>query len=102
MTRAASDLYDQMVTVIKMAVTARNIYAVPEAAEKAAMLGGETHKGLSQRWDYSFTDESGHTVNVRCRWYDQSKPFSIQPDMHKMSVELSGPAPKRYEGSYEE
>lgn len=52
------------------------------------MTGGETSRGIGQRWEYNYADASGHSVKVECRWYDQSKAFSIKPDMHIMSVTL--------------
>lgn len=99
----AEELYAQLVDAIDEALRAKNIYAVPAAAEAAGMTGGQTHKGFSERWEYSHRDEPGRTVLLNCRWYDQSKPFSIQPDKHIMSVELRGPnLMKAYSGTYEE
>lgn len=100
--RSAADLYNDLLSVIKKAVVDNNIYAVPAAAQQAGMQGGETERGVSQRWDYTFTDSLGHSVMVHCRWYDQSKPFSIHPDKHIITVELTGPQPQRYTDSYEE
>lgn len=101
--RSALDLFNQFVSIIDKAAAAKRIYDVPEAAEKAGMSGGETHRGLGQRWEYMFTDAGGQTVAVNCRWWDQSKPFSSQPDMHVMSVKLTGAtAPLSHEQRYEE
>ncbi len=36
-------------------------------------------------WDRS---EKGNTLRFQWRWYDQSKAFSIQPDMNIVSLEL--------------
>lgn len=100
---ATEELYAQLVNVIDEAVRAKDIYAVPAAAEAAGMIGGQTHKGFSERWEYSHRDQDGHTVLLHCRWYDQSKPFSIQADKHVMSVELCGPhVMKAHSGTYEE
>jgi hypothetical protein len=101
--RSASELFDKFVTVIDKAASAKRIYDVPEAAEKLGMSGGETHRGMGQRWEYCFTDAGGETVVVSCRWWDQSKAFSIQPDMHVMQVQLTGTVPVRsHERRYEE
>jgi hypothetical protein len=86
----ASDLYHQLVNVIDRATAEKNIFAVTAAADVAGMAGGQTHKGLSERWSYSYTDSVGQTVDLHCRWYDQSQAFAPAPDMHKMSVELRG------------
>jgi hypothetical protein len=102
MSETALDLYTRMVSVIDRAAADRNIYDVPKAAEQAGMDGGETERGFGQRWEYSLTDEAGHTVKVHCRWWDQSKAFSIRPDKHVMTVELSGPEVRQHSASYEE
>ncbi len=101
--RNAPDLYNDLVRVIDRAAAEKNIYAVPAAAEAAAMTGGQTHKGLSERWSYSFTDTLGQTVELHCRWYDQSQAFSPAPDMHRMSVVLkTGGNELSHSGEYEE
>lgn len=101
--KSAVSLYDDFVTIIDKAAAAKRIYDVPEAAERVNMKGGGTQRGLGQRWEYSLTDSVGKTVLVKCRWWDQSKAFSIQPDMHVMSVELLDPEnPMSYEQHYEE
>ena len=101
--RLAPDLYSYLVAVIDKAAADRNIYDVPKAAEQAGMEGGETARGLGQRWDYIFVDGSGQSVKLHCRWYDQSKAFSIQPDMHIMEIELVGGSTSlRHSARYEE
>lgn len=68
----------------------KNIYAVPEAAEAAGMIGGAKPRNMSQRWTYTYTDGLGIELHVHARWWDSSKPFSIQPDIHVMNAELKG------------
>lgn len=100
---SALDLYRDLVKIIDRATAEKNIYAVPAAAEAAAMTGGQTHKGLSERWSYSYTDRFGQTVELHCRWYDQSQAFSAAPDMHRMSVELkTGESVLSHSAEYEE
>lgn len=84
-----TELYAHMVSVINDAHSKSNIYAVPKAAEQAGMVGGETTRGMTQRWDYEASDATGNSVQVHCRWYDQSKPFSIQPDKNIMTVTMN-------------
>jgi len=97
------DLYHDLVRVIDRAAAEKNIYAVPAAAEAAAMAGGQTHKGLSERWTYSYTDKPGQTLELHCRWYDQSQAFSPAPDMHRMSVALkTGESEFSHSAEYEE
>lgn len=86
----AHELYSRFVVIIDQAAEAKNIHAVPEAAVAAGMTGGEEPRTMSQRWDYSYTDGSGVELLVHVRWWDSSKPFSIQPDIHVMRAELKG------------
>jgi hypothetical protein len=100
---SALDLYHRFVAIIDQAAADKNIYAVPAAATAAGMSGSEEPHGLGQRWNYAYSDQTGFTVLVHARWWDQSKPFSIQPDMHVMSVELrSDTTLMKHEGHYEE
>ena len=100
---SALDLFNEFVAIIDKAAASKRIYDVPEAAEKAGMAGGETERGLSQRWKYTHTDADGQTVEVNCRWWDQSKAFSTQPDMHVMQVIIpSLTPPLSHERRYEE
>ena len=99
----ALDLYHHFVAVIDRAFDDRDIYAVSIAAETAGMSGGEERRGMGQRWNYHFTDGNDQTIEVHARWWDQSQAFSIQPDMHVMSVELKTLVPPmRYERRFEE
>ena len=84
------ELYSRFVEIIDQAADAENIYAVPEAAEAAGMIGGEEPRTMSQRWNYIYTDGSGVELHVHARWWDSSKPFSIQPDVHVMRADLKG------------
>lgn len=99
------ELYSRFIEIIDQAADAENIYAVPEAAEAAGMIGGEEPRTMSQRWNYIYTDGSGVELHVHARWWDSSKPFSIQPDVHVMRADLKGNAmlmshERRYETSH--
>jgi hypothetical protein len=93
--RSAQDLYEQMVTIIDQATEAEDLYELPRAAEREGMSGGELRADLSQRWEYTYDDQQSGTVKVECYWYDRSKPFSIQPDRHVMSVSMESAGVKR-------
>lgn len=100
---SALDHYHRFVAIIDQAAADKDIYAVPAAAAAAGMSGSEEQRGMGQRWNYTYDDPAGFTVLVHARWWDQSKPFSIQPDMHVMSVELvSDTTRMKHEGRYEE
>lgn len=98
----AEELYERFVGIIEQAWRDKNIYAVPNAAEAAGFTGGEVQRGLNQRWEFTYADAAGTVVEVHARWWDQSKTFSIQPDMHVMSVTLKTDPPKHFEQRYEE
>lgn len=101
--KSAREVYEKLVAAIDRATADRHIYDVPKAAEAEGMAGGEIRRDLSQRWEYTYADHAGGTVKVDCYWYDQSKPFSIRPDMHKMRVELEDANGKLvHANSYEE
>lgn len=87
----AIQIYERMVAAIDQAADDEHIYQVPQAAEREGMNGGEIRRDLSQRWKYSFTDDAGENVELECYWYDQSKAFSIRPDMHVMTVRFESP-----------
>lgn len=103
MVKTAAELFDDFVSVIDKAASERNIYDVPRAAEREGLAGGETQRGSSQRWEYTHVDATGASLQVECRWYDQSQAFSIQPDMHVMSVTLiAGDDRRTHQRRYEE
>jgi len=96
------ELYCHFVAIINQAADTKNIYAVPEAAEAAGMIGGEEPRTMSQRWNYTYADGSGSELHVHARWWDSSKPFSVEPDIHVMRAELKGgTVPMSHERRYE-
>lgn len=96
------ELYYRFVAIIDQATADKDIYAVPKAAEAIGMVGGEEPQTMSQRWNYHYTDGSGIELHVHARWWDSSKPFSIEPDIHVMRAELKGTAsPFVHERRYE-
>jgi hypothetical protein len=75
-------------------------------AESAAELLGLKEQGNgkpSQTHVWERT-EGGLSLWLQWHWYDQSHPFSIQPDMNKLKLEMRrGPAVlRRAEASYED
>jgi len=68
----ALEMYHHFVDIIDQAPKAENVYAAPEAAEAAGMVGGEEPQGMGQRWNYACTDGSGAELLVHARC-DQTK-----------------------------
>lgn len=93
------ELYYRFVAIIDQVTVDENIYAVPKAA---GMVDGNEPQTLRQRWNYSYTDGPGIEPHVHERWWDSSKPFSIEPDIHVTRAELKGMAsPFVHECRYE-
>jgi hypothetical protein len=59
--------------------------ASTEAERNGLIEQGEGKPAQRHVWERS---ERGKTLQFQWRWYDQSKAFSIQPDMNIMSLEL--------------
>jgi hypothetical protein len=59
--------------------------ASAEAERHGLREQGDGTPSQSHVWERSV---SGETLRFQWRWYDQSKAFSIQPDMNILSLEL--------------
>jgi hypothetical protein len=59
--------------------------ASTEAERNGLIEQGNGKPSQLHIWERS---EKGKTLRFQWRWYDQSKAFSIQPDMNIMSLEL--------------
>ena len=99
--RSALSSYGHFVEVIDRAAANCDIYAVPAEAEAMGIDGAREARGLGERWEYRYDDGEGATVLVHARWWDQSKAFAPAPDMHVMSVTLTGTETRTYERRYE-
>jgi len=79
--------------------------SVTPAESVAELLGlkeqGDGEPSQTQVWERT---EGGLSLWLRWHWYDQSHPFSIQPDMNKLSLEMrQGSAVlRRAEASFED
>jgi len=99
----AASLYSHFVTVIDSATSNRDIFAIKTAAKAAGLQGTVQPRGTGQRWDFHFVDSNGDILIIHARYWDQSKAFSIRPDMHVMSAVLVEKGRSReYERRYEE
>jgi hypothetical protein len=58
-------------------------------AESLGMTGGQTGGQYSFDYHFEFADTSGAKVTLGFHSYDQSKAFSVQPDMNKFTVTFS-------------
>jgi hypothetical protein len=82
--------FDAAYDEIASAMEAANKHDGHVAADRAAARCGLLEKGdgtPSQITVYERT-EGDRTLRFKSRWYDQSKAFSIQPDMNVLNLEL--------------
>jgi hypothetical protein len=85
--------------------TAAEQCCVSSAIGVAELLGlkeqGDRKPSATHVWEKT---ESDLSLWFQWRWHDQSHPFSIQPDMNKLTLELrqGSVVLRRAEGSYED
>lgn len=78
--------FDLVASAMKRAATARSVSIASLEAERNGLV--ELGDGKpSQLYDWE-RKEGAWTLTFRWRWYDQSKAFSIQPDMNIMTLQL--------------
>jgi uncharacterized protein YcfL len=92
------------------AIAEAMVQSVKQCSVAAASSEAERH-GLIEQGDgtpsqttiWQRTDQD-LTLWLRWHWYDKSKPFSIQPDMNVLSLELlqDGKVLRRAEERYED
>jgi hypothetical protein len=72
-------------------------------AEAHGMVGGKGNNQWSLDYDFELVDASGAKVTLKFHSYDQSKAFSVRPDMNKFEVTLTDAAgvTKHHDNQYE-
>ncbi len=80
------DAYDAIAVAVVEAAKQRKVGIASAAAERFGLVElGDGTPSQKHIWE---RDESGRNLRFEWRWYDQSKAFSIQPDMNILSLEL--------------
>lgn len=78
--------FEAIAEVMKHAARDRSASTASTEAERHGLLDqGDGKPSQLHVWERS---EEGMTLRFQWRWYDQSKAFSIQPDMNILSLEL--------------
>ncbi len=78
--------FDAIAGTLKEAA-AKKSWGVAESEAERQGLAKQGDDTPRQKYVWIRTDGS-RTLEFTWRWYDQSKPFSIQPDMNMVLVEL--------------
>jgi hypothetical protein len=72
-------------------------------AKEFGMVGGRDNNSWGLDYDFKLVDSEGAKVLLKFHSYDQSKAFSVRPDMNKFEVTLTvsnGPG-RQYQNQYE-
>lgn len=86
----SQDLYDALVASVENACANKNYVGTLDLCRTEAMGGGEqTYNAIGQHFIYEKAFDDGSEVKLEFKWYDKSKPFSIQPDINRFAVTLS-------------
>jgi hypothetical protein len=89
-------VFEAIAQALKTAAEQRFVTPAESVAELLGLI--EQLDGKSSQTHVWERAEGGLSLWLRWHWYDQSHPFSIQPDMNKLSfgdaARLCGPAPR--------
>ena len=101
----AKNLYEGLVRQIDSDCANKNYSGSLDLCQSAGMRGGEKSRGaMGQHYFYESEFENGDKVDFEFEWYDKSKPFSIQPDIHRfrLSYKPKDGKPLSHSNAYEE
>jgi hypothetical protein len=88
----AKEMYRQLQKLIDQACEEGSFLLVIRGAEALGMLGGVTNQSFTLDYDFEKVDGEGSKTTLNFHSYDQSKAFSIQPDMNKFVLTLTHPS----------
>jgi len=101
----AKALYDALVQQVDRDCASKNYTGSTDLCESSGMGGGEIPYGaMGQHFVFSKTYSNGEKVDLDFKWYDKSKPFSIQPDTHRFHLTYTPKdgKPHSHSNAYEE
>ena len=80
----AKELYETFIKQIEADCSNKSYEGCLNLCESSGMHGGEKkYGGMGQHYVYELEFPNGDKVDFEFKWYDKSKVFSIQPDIHK-------------------
>jgi hypothetical protein len=78
-------IFETVAISMKTSAEEENYLTASEVAERLGLVTTPPSKPIGHAWQ---TIENGYTLWFQWRYYDQSRPFSIQKDMTILSLEL--------------
>lgn len=100
----ASDTFDKLRALIDQACRECSFGIAIRGAEAHGMVGGQGNNRWSLDYDFELLDATGAKVALNYHSYDQSKAFSIRPDMNEFELTLTdanGVTTRRHSNEYE-
>lgn len=101
----AQKLYETIVQQIEADCAEKSFEGSLKLCEVEGMHGGEKKCGsMGQHYFYELEYQNGDRVEFEFKWYDPSKAFSVQPDIHKFraSYKPKDGKPRSHSNAYEE
>jgi hypothetical protein len=78
-------MFETIAAAMKTGATAADYLIASVEAEQLGFVKTEASKPIGNAWQ---TTDNGLTLWFQWRYYDQSRPFSMQKDMNILSLEL--------------
>lgn len=99
----ASETFDKLRVLIDQACRERSFGIAIRGAEAHGMVSGQGNNRWSLDCDFELVDATGAKVALNFHSYDQSKAFSVRPDMNKFALTLmdANRVTRRYSNQYE-
>jgi hypothetical protein len=88
----ASEVFDKLRVLIDEACDQCSFQIAIRGAEALGMSGGQSKNRWALDYDFEHVDISGAKATFSFHSYDQSKAFSVRPDMNKFKVTLTDSA----------
>ena len=86
----ANEVFGRLRALVDEACESCSFRIAIDGAAALGMSGGRTGGPYSLDYDYAFADDAGGKVELSFHSYDQSKAYSVRPDMNKFTVTLAG------------
>lgn len=99
----ASETFDKLRALIDQACRECSFGIAIRGAEAHGMVGGQGNNRWSLDYDFELVDTTGAKVALNFHSYDQSKAFSVRPDMNKFELTLTDAngVTRRHSNEYE-
>ncbi|CAB3808014.1 hypothetical protein LMG28614_06720 [Paraburkholderia ultramafica] len=85
----AKEAFQKLEVLIDQACDDCSFGIAIRGAEALGMIGGKGNNQWSLDYDFELVDDSGEKVALSFHSYDQSKAFSVRPDMNKFELTLT-------------